>query len=431
MRSKASKGKTIREVVKNNLCTGCGTCISLCPCSAIELFKDDSKGVYLPRLSEEKCNQCGICFDVCPGHSVDFKGLSLSIFGQEPTDTLLGNYLECYIGHATDYDIRYNSASGGLVTAILTFALEEGMIDGALVTRMKNGNPLEPEPFIARTREEIISASKSKYCPVPANIALKEILSKEGKYAVVGLPCHVHGIRKAEALNKQLSQRIALRVGIFCSSVPSFKATEFLLRRMKLKTGEIEALEYRGEGWPGNMSLKLKNSKTELIPYPEYWDGFGNLFFPFRCKLCVDWLSKLADISCGDAWLPELAIDKIGQSVVVARSREGSDILQSMISQARVKLTKVAADKIIQSQGGFWWGERKTKIHFTMSKLFGKPIPTYDPKPLQPYSFSAHMTTGLLEVLSFLASRRALRWLVDIYCLLLGYGSYIKSRLRL
>ena len=35
---------------------------------------------------------------------------------------------------------------------------------------MKKDNPLEPEPFIARTREEIIEASKSKYCPVPANI---------------------------------------------------------------------------------------------------------------------------------------------------------------------------------------------------------------------------------------------------------------------
>jgi coenzyme F420 hydrogenase subunit beta len=47
------------------------------------------------------------------------------------------------------------------------FALEEGIIDGALVTRMKKDRPLEPEPFIARTREEIIEASKSKYCGVP------------------------------------------------------------------------------------------------------------------------------------------------------------------------------------------------------------------------------------------------------------------------
>ena len=141
--SQMKKGKTIEGVVKNNLCTGCATCVSLCPNSAIRLIKEDSKGIYLPRINVEDCNQCGICFDVCPGHSVNFKELNLAIFGQEPKNTLLGNYLNCYIGHATDYDIRYNSASGGLVTQLLIFALEEGIIDGALVTRMKKDKPLE------------------------------------------------------------------------------------------------------------------------------------------------------------------------------------------------------------------------------------------------------------------------------------------------
>ena len=147
---------------------------------------------------------------VCPGHEVDFKGLNLEIFGKEPEDILIGNYLNCYVGHATDYDIRYNSASGGLVTALLIFALEEGLIDGALVTRMKKDKPLEPEPFIARTREEIIEARGSKYCPVPANVALREILeANEGeRFAVVGLPCHIHGMRRAQRVDARLKERV-------------------------------------------------------------------------------------------------------------------------------------------------------------------------------------------------------------------------------
>ncbi|MHC1595636.1 MAG: coenzyme F420 hydrogenase/dehydrogenase beta subunit N-terminal domain-containing protein [Candidatus Syntropharchaeales archaeon] len=103
-----------------------------------------------------------MCYKVCPGHEVDFKELNLEIFGKEPDDILIGNYLNCYIDHATDHEIRYNSASGGLVTALLIYMLEEGLIDGALVTRMKANNPLEPEPFIARTREEIIEADEGE-----------------------------------------------------------------------------------------------------------------------------------------------------------------------------------------------------------------------------------------------------------------------------
>jgi coenzyme F420 hydrogenase subunit beta len=76
---------TITQVVKDGLCTGCGTCIALCPNEAIELTINEKKGFYVPELNEGKCNNCGICYEVCPGHSVDFKQLNLEIFGKEPS----------------------------------------------------------------------------------------------------------------------------------------------------------------------------------------------------------------------------------------------------------------------------------------------------------------------------------------------------------
>ena len=101
-----TEDKTIAWVVRKGLCAGCATYVPLCPCSAIDLVKGESKGVYLPVLDISKCNQCGICFDVCPGHSVDFKNLNLAVFGQEPRNTLLGNYLNCYTGYATHCEIQ-------------------------------------------------------------------------------------------------------------------------------------------------------------------------------------------------------------------------------------------------------------------------------------------------------------------------------------
>ena len=108
---------------------------------------------------------------------------------------------------------------------VLISALEKNLIDGALVTRMKKDNPLESEAFIARTKEEIISASKSKYCPVAANISLKQILKEEGRFAVVGLPCHLHGIRKAEKINKALGKKIVFHFGLLCSHMVNFIGT--------------------------------------------------------------------------------------------------------------------------------------------------------------------------------------------------------------
>jgi coenzyme F420 hydrogenase subunit beta len=129
------------------------------------------------------------------------------LFPNTNCDPLAGRYLQCYLGYANKQDLRYNCASGGLITAFLLYALAEGLIGGALVTKMDEKHPSEPKPFIARTREDIISAACSKYCPVPANTALREILRSEGRFAVVGLPCHLHGVRKAEVLLSKVREK--------------------------------------------------------------------------------------------------------------------------------------------------------------------------------------------------------------------------------
>ena len=427
-----SENKTIEEVVKNNLCTGCATCVSLCPRSAIELIKDNSKGIYQPRLNEAECNQCGTCFDVCSGHAVDFKQLNLEIFGKEPEDILIGNYLNCYIGHATDYNIRYNSASGGLVTALLIFALEEGVIDGALVTRMKKDKPLEPEPFIARTREEIIEASKSKYCPVPANVALKEILeSKEReRFAVVGLPCHIHGMRKAEQINKKLKEKIVLHVGIFCAKTISFWGTEFQLKRMGVKKEEVEKLDYRDEGWPGSMTVQLKNGHRKLSELYYYYDSKFCSFMDWRCMVCTDQTAEVADISFGDAWLPEIKRDdKVGTSIIISRSRHGEKILQQMMRKRKVVLRPISAEKVIESQGGLSGKKRDVKALFALSKLLCKNVPIYNQELLEP-KFNAYLIAILRYSQMFLANHRLWKFL-DLYLALIKYGSHIKSRLKI
>ena len=394
------ENKTISKVVKSGLCVGCGTCAGICPNSAIHMLIDSKKGTYVPKIDYEKCNECGFCFDVCPGHSVDFKKLNSEIFGKEPEDILIGNYINCYTGYATDYEIRYNSASGGLVTQLLIFALEEGIIDGALVTKMSEKNPLEPEVFIARTKEEIVSASKSKYCPVPANIALKEILDpKEGeKFAVVGLPCHIHGIRRAEQINKKLKEKIVLHFGLFCACIGSFLGTEFLLYKLDIKKEDIRKLDYRGEGWPGNFSIELKNGSKESYQFPAAWSSeeevVGNTvlaFIPLRCTLCIDGSCELSDLSFGDAWLPEFKEDKIGRSVVVSRSKIGDMFLQHAVSEKIIELNEVDSNRVRQMIPN---RIKDFKARASFLRMIGNGVPVYNLELPEP-ELNAYLRTPL------------------------------------
>jgi coenzyme F420 hydrogenase subunit beta len=377
--------------------------VGICPTSAIRMRYDIRKGIYLPELIEGECNQCGICIKACPGYAVDLAGLNLEVFGKEPKDSLLGNYIGCYLAHATDSEIRYNSASGGLVTSLLIFALEQGFIDGALVTRMKKDNPLAPEPFIARTREDILLALGSKYCPVPANIALREILEGDGKYAVVGLPCHIYGIRKAEAVSKTLRERINLHLGIFCSHTVNFDGTEFLLRKIGIRSEELIEISYRGGGWPGGIGIRLKNEGERFLPNRgSLWNSiFGGFFFtPSCCLSCGDVTNELADISFGDPWLPEIIkAEHKGKSVVISRSERGEALLHAANSAGAVELEVSDARDVIRSQ--------KVFLHFKKVNLnWRKGLPKFwERKTYRCSRTGASLPNILIGAIAFANSR--------------------------
>ncbi len=372
------KRKTVEPVVNEGLCTGCGTCVAICPKDAVEMEIDHHQQLYVPRVRREKCNECGLCFDTCPGLPFDFKQLNLDIFGKEPEDVLLGNYLNCYSGYATDYDIRYNSASGGLVTALLIAALEQKLVDGALVTRFREGKPLEPQPFIARTREEILSAARSKYCPVPANQALKGILNaqKGERFAVVGLPCHIHGIRRAEAKNKILRERIVLHLGLWCTSTSTFSLIDLLLQKYGVNKEDVAEFGFRGYGWPGKAAIKTKDGASKFVPLRKWlpWHSPGFFVHP-RCSICPDAFAEFADISFGDAWHSRFAEDKIGRSIIITRNEMAEQLLANMTSQGVMNLERIEPREIVKSQPLMIY--RKKKSLAARRRLFRRDAKSY------------------------------------------------------
>lgn len=375
--------KNVDEVYSKVLCMGCGICAGMCPNDAISIIKDKKEEIYIPKVDKKKCTGCGLCLKVCPGISVDFKSLNLSIFGKEAENKLIGNYLQCYTGHTTNRKLRYDCSSGGVVTQMLLFLLENKIINGALVTRIKENNPLEPESFIARTKEEIISAKGSKYCPVSIDIALKGIHNskKEEKFAVVGLPCHIHGIRKAEEYFPDLKRKIILHIGIFCSHAPNFKAAKnFINKKIKVRSQDIQKLSYRGYGWPGYMEILQKEGKKIKVSLSNYWRFLGlDIFTSSRCRLCIDETAELADVSCGDAWLPEFSKDKIGTSILIVRTPEAKNFLNSISKIKRLSLEETNTSKVIQSQHSVLdYKKIVVPCKIKIRKMFGKNSPNYN-----------------------------------------------------
>lgn len=272
----------VNYTTRHDLCTGCGVCQGACPTGAIS-FRT-VKGNNRPVIDEAKCNNdkgCHRCHDACPGLGVDLMHLAKESFTDQQTkeDKFIGRYLQCFSGYSNDHDIRYHSASGGLVSQFLIFLLEKHYIDGAVVTAFDAQDKQLVRTFIAKTREEVLSAKGSKYSAVALNEAPRMIKDDAGeRFVVVGLPCHIEGFRKLEAIDRKLRSKIVGHIGIYCSSSRSFWMTEYIFRERGIDQDQLEYFAYRDEGCLGSMVVR---QKTPLKPTPFVANAFRITTTPF------------------------------------------------------------------------------------------------------------------------------------------------------
>jgi len=412
----------IAAIWQAGLCVGCGTCVSACPQKAVIIKRHHWKGIYFPEIDERLCNQCGYCLQVCPGQSVDFQHLAAEFLDGQSRDELIGIFNELYIGHASSCEIRFNASSGGLVTSLLIYALERKMIDAALVVTMNDSNPLETQPCIATTPDEIIAGCGSKYCPSAPNVKLRDILANPGRYAVVGLPCHVHAIRKWQSIHPALRQRIFFVFGLFCANNNTYLATEYFLKCHGIDPGSVSEIRYRSEGWPGKIRVTLKDGTVRIIPRATterkwyrkalFASAFHYDFMIPRCLLCPDQTSELADISFGDPWLSEYKpSERIGVSLVIVRNQRGSELVSRALNEGIVCLQNVALGVVKRAQNYSFKAGVGARIR--LRKNLRLPVPDY---PGRNISFTLAQMLGALRYIPSYFSYH--RWLWPAICAL-------------
>lgn len=405
-------GWNVTRVCDAGLCTGCGTCAGMCPWAAIEMRRT-IEGFYLPAIDDRKCvRTCELCSFVCPGVFLDFERLNKQLFGMQPTNWLIGNAITCYVGHCAEDQMRRNASSGGIVPAILGHILQADLIDYAIVTRLSEKNPLEPEVFVARNMDDILQASGSKYCPVNQEAAIKHILTHPGRYALVGLPCHVEGIRKAQMKSPKLRERLVFIVGLFCDHTVSFRATELLLRRMRIDKLQVVKVSYRSQGWPGGFAVSLANGHKKFLPRSTYWGCFFRHFFlNRRCTLCPDQTNELADVSVGDAWLQALQGRDKGESVIVTRTELGERAVRDAVRAGRIAAFQVSEATIVESQRSALNSKKRSLIaRMRLTKWFGAEVPEFDSELGKPRSIA--YLNALLTYVTMMLSRQA--WFVRL-----------------
>ena len=317
-------GINISAVVSNNLCTACGGCLGICPSNAIDSFETVS-GCLEFKVNPDKCLNCGLCIKICPG-----VGFCNVLLNSMPTDPFVGTISDTWVGKATDQTIYANSQSGGVVTGLLFSAIKEGEIGGAIVVTMKSGNPPRPEVKLVSTKSELMQAQQSKYSPVPLLSIVKTLTAINYPVAIVGLPCHMHGLENMINSHPYIKEKVKYKIGLICDRVLSYAAIDYLLERAGCAGKGETSIVWRCKevsGYPGDVKIGCQGDYI-ILPAKERMK-IKEYFTPIRCRLCFDKLNIFADIVVGDPHGIQNIDRKNGESVIFVRTTTGQKLLET------------------------------------------------------------------------------------------------------
>lgn len=269
-------------------CSGCGLCESVCPANAIVVKE---KNFFLRPEVNNRCMNCGKCIAYCPGH-IEYQPVSYKDFKHR------------MYGHSNNDNVRNEAASGALTTELLKYLLDSAIVDYVITADIyQNDRNLGYIIVDHGNSDRLFTVSGSNYCPANIGKAISWIKKNEGEYAIVCLPCLARGINKLRKKDAVLNKRIKYVISLMCNHVPSYEATDYLLKKYKIN--HSKKIKYRGNGWFGHFRVFSDiESETDFfsIPFSEYFGSkFSQYFWQKSCMNCRDHFGITADACMGDA----------------------------------------------------------------------------------------------------------------------------------
>ena len=322
-----SEKETRKDILKE-YCSGCGLCHSVYDAPMYE----DEKGFRTADITEVDLD---FLETVCPtGKSNSKKQIEML------SDTLFGSYKKAFLGWSSDADVRRIASSGGVLTELCIYMLENKLVDGIIQTKASL-IPIETVCVVSRSRQEVIECSGSRYSISSPLYHISDMLAEGEKYAFVGKPCDCSALRQYMEMDRGLKNSILYLLSFFCAGQPSKLVNERLLQQLGSNVEKCERLVYRGNGWPGYTKIVNRDGSKSQMTYEKSWCTILGRDVRKTCKFCMDGIGLMADIACGDAWYtdkygkPDFS-EHEGRNIIYARTLEGVKLLNDASKACRI-----------------------------------------------------------------------------------------------
>jgi len=308
-----------KEVLDTSACTGCGSCVAICP--HVVSIEDRIAAISDCRISSGKC------YLYCP-RTLPFPEAERSLGGDVGYRGPVGAYQEYCMAKSAFPRDEFSFQYGGVVSTLLVKALQEGLINCAVVTRAAANFPLT---VTALNREEILEAAGSKFALAPTNKEANRSADGPGnRLGVVALPCQCTGLRKRQLLEEKEQAeggRVTLVLGLFCTWALSQKGWRSLLHNHWGK----ESINRVDIPPPPAGVLEIASAREKVaVPLEEIRE-----FVRPGCDVCLDLTAENADISVG-------MVEGLEEyNTVIIRTERGSSLFKMAVKTGCLEKTRL------------------------------------------------------------------------------------------
>jgi coenzyme F420 hydrogenase subunit beta len=321
------------EVITSGLCTGCAGCVISCPHDVIGY--NHEAGGYKPfhiedELGPTDCGHgqkgCTSCTRACPRFRMWEPQADEHLFGRTRLDDeVAGIHGDILLTRASDDMVHRMGQDGGLVSALLIWALDNDYIDGALTSYLEGGDATtwKAIPGVATNREEVLAGAGSRYTYSANTLAIDEARERGlSRLALVGMSCQssVPPVMWSRKIGK-ISKPIVFNIGLLCSKTFDDAIFEELFEaKYRIPKAEITKMNIKGvfQIWTkdgGYYEINLKECHA--------WTREG-------CTHCPDFAAEHADISTG-------GIGKDNDwTLTIVRTELGREIMSRMIADGSI-----------------------------------------------------------------------------------------------
>lgn len=303
-----------------SLCFGCMACVSKCPKQCIKI-KEGKLGHLYPEVTKD-CIDCGLCLKICPSYN------------NQPFTSALHTWAVW----RDDEELRSQSSSGGMASAISEYIISEGGI--------VYGCAFVPDFSFKHIRcstiDDLQKLKGSKYVQSDIHEVYKSITNdlKSGlKVLFIGTPCQVSGIKMF--FNK--AQGNLFTIDLICHGVPSVKMLKESLPP-KILHKNFGNISFR---FNTKYHFSIKNDSSETIyERPLNKDLFLKSFFTaltyrescHNCKFARG--ERISDVTLGDFWGLDVDVVKDvekGVSLCFANTEKGYKLISEVTGITKIE----------------------------------------------------------------------------------------------